>query len=286
MEALMEALRGEKSFTRCAAGLPAALEAEAPGLTPQTRFVSGAFPMLSHHMRIDGRDFYWLANNTDAYQQCAIAFPGAEGRISQWNCETGENTTAIPSASGSVSLMFRPLEAYWLVFDPTEPSLLAAKEADAFTLGDAVAELDGPWTLRRDPSAQPVLEFPVQYPAAMDAPAGLVETLTPWATWEGVDAFAGLLDYETSFEMPENAAGNLTLDLGEVCHFAEVWVNGSPVGARLWGPYTYDITQQARPGATNSVKIRVGNLIQNNYDEPTRSGLMGPVVVRSAPAAR
>jgi beta-galactosidase/beta-glucuronidase len=43
---------------------------------------------------------------------------------------------------------------------------------------------------------------------------------------------------------------------------AEVWVNDQLVGARLWSPFTFDITKYVRPG-NNKIRIRVGNLYLN-----------------------
>jgi hypothetical protein len=39
---------------------------------------------------------------------------------------------------------------------------------------------------------------------------------------------------------------------------AEVWVNGIKSGERVWRPYSFDITNQLRPGV-NSLKIRIAN---------------------------
>lgn len=77
----------------------------------------------------------------------------------------------------------------------------------------------------------------------------------------------------------------MVLDLGRVCHTAEVWVNGKPVGARLWGPYVYDVGKALRPGA-NEIRVRVANLINNSYDDLQESGLFGPVTVRQQEPAK
>jgi len=85
----------------------------------------------------------------------------------------------------------------------------------------------------------------------------------------------GLLDYTktVTFAAP---APDLRLDLGRVCHVAEVWVNGESCGARLWGPHVFVVGPALKPGA-NEVRVRVGNLINNTYGEPAESGLLGPV---------
>jgi hypothetical protein len=68
----------------------------------------------------------------------------------------------------------------------------------------------------------------------------------------------------------------MKLDLGKVCHVAEVWVNGKSCGARLWGPHVFDVGSELRPGQ-NEIRVRVANLINNSYGEITESGLLGPV---------
>ena len=72
----------------------------------------------------------------------------------------------------------------------------------------------------------------------------------------------------------------MVLDLGKVCHAAEVWVNGQSVGARLWGPYVFDVSKALRPGM-NELRIRVANLINNSYGDKQESGLLGPVTLQS-----
>jgi len=93
----------------------------------------------------------------------------------------------------------------------------------------------------------------------------------------------------------------LEIDLGEVSHFAELWVNGKLVKFFPWGPYKGDITEFIHEGE-NDITIVVANLLANKalwdipdenlHDEKSRwwhhggvrrepdklkSGLLGPV---------
>ena len=68
------------------------------------------------------------------------------------------------------------------------------------------------------------------------------------------------------------------IDLGNVCHVAEVWVNGKSVGSRMWGPYVFDITGAVKQGP-NEIRIRIANLINNSYGDLKESGLIGPVQI-------
>ena len=68
-------------------------------------------------------------------------------------------------------------------------------------------------------------------------------------------------------------------------HAAEVWVNGKSVGARLWGPYVFDVGKALLPGS-NAIRVRVANLINNSYDDLQPSGLLGPVTLKQAVPAK
>ena len=77
----------------------------------------------------------------------------------------------------------------------------------------------------------------------------------------GLRSFTGFVDYEVSFDRPENA-NSVKLDLGKVLHMAEVWLNDKKVGERLWPPFTFDLTYALQSG-DNKLRIRVGNLMVN-----------------------
>src|SRR5512143_354053 len=115
---LMDALRAGPTFRAGPdGGLKELLDAEggAPGLESSVIFRSGAFPMLRHRRRIDGREFFWLTNNTEAWQTSEIAVRGARGAASIWDCETGKiRPVASVEKHGEnvLTLVFKPYEAY------------------------------------------------------------------------------------------------------------------------------------------------------------------------------
>jgi len=274
MAKLMKELSALPTFTRCS-DLKPLISKEAPGLKSPVRFTSGAFPMLQSHRRIDDRDFFWLANNSGKDSQtCEMMVAGAHGAASIWDCETGQ-TVSIPSddrTDGSqVTLAFKPLDAYWLVFDPKQPaSRTSAKET-----ASVAATVAGPWTVTYDPSVQPVMENPSN-PGAEFATG--VKPLEDWSSW-GLDKFSGLLDYDATFIL-QSVGRRMRLDLGTVHSAAEVFVNGKSCGMRLWAPYEFDISDAVSEG-TNQVRVRVANLINNSYGDARESGLRGPVRVIS-----
>ncbi len=274
MKELMSTLRAQPTFSACSeGGLKPLLDQPAPGLESPVRFVSGAFPMLQHRRRIDGRDFFWLANNAEQWRTCRVSLRDVHGAAAVWDCETGHirpvASNDMPDGS-TLALIFKPYEAYWLVFDPTKSAGAGAPER--LSEIEVVAAIDGPWKIAYDAKIQPVMEYPMTPPA--EFVAGVEKPLEDWKVW-GMEKFSGLMDYSKTITV--NRTGkDLQLDLGKVCHVAEVWVNGKRCGSRLWGPHIFDVGPALRRG-DNEVRVRVANLINNSYGEFTESGLFGPV---------
>ncbi len=91
--------------------------------------------------------------------------------------------------------------------------------------------------------------------------------LTTWTDY-GLRRFTGYVDYETNFELPQDAS-SVTLDLGRVQYMAEVWINDKKVGERLWPPFRFSIDKTILKGQ-NKIVIRVGNLMASKmgyYDD-------------------
>jgi len=278
MKTLMRVLQAQPTVRKCTDGLARTLAENHEDLTSPIQFVSGTFPMLQLHRRIGGCDFFWLANNSGEPRECEVRVAGARGAASVWNCETGDvqPIASVDENDGSrTRLAFQPHEGYWLAFDPRRPP----HQSPAMTLPrqELLVGVEGSWNVRIDPAVQPNLEHKVKIPAAFTSELGVSRELTPWDTWEDLpDNFSGLIDYTKTVELPV-FEGKLTLSLGEVWHFAEVWVNGVSLGAKLWPPHSFQ-TEAFRPG-DNTIRIRVGNLVNNNYGMASPSGLIGPVRV-------
>ena len=102
----------------------------------------------------------------------------------------------------------------------------------------------------------------------------------------GLANYSGSASYEKDFELPPEFKGKrIYLDCGEVGVTAEVWVNEQRVGERVWKPFRFDITREARIG-TNRLRIEVSNTEANaravaNHrqllDNIELNGLLGPV---------
>ncbi|HEX8547717.1 MAG TPA: glycosyl hydrolase [Cytophagaceae bacterium] len=85
-------------------------------------------------------------------------------------------------------------------------------------------------------------------------------TLKKWSDY-GLAQYTGFLYYENNFSLKE-LTKSIQMDLGNITFMAEVWINDSLVGSRLWSPFTFDVTKYVREGS-NKVKIKIGNLYLN-----------------------
>jgi hypothetical protein len=277
MQKMMKDLIALPSVTVCDKGLKHQLEQNPPGLQGHVRFDSAPFDMLQQHRIIDGKHFFWLANNAHSNHACRLTIHGVKGAASIWDCETGE-VKQIPSwhsSEGSrVNLTFEPYQGYWLVFDPSSTPVTPPKIMQKVMI--TRNPLMGPWQVSIDMSVQPNLEHPVTPPAEFTRPNGDSRTLAQWRDWR-LEKFSGYVDYRKTFEF-KRTKRQVTLDLGKVQHMAQVWVNGKECGMRLWRPFRYDITDAVKPGK-NQLLIRVGNLVNDSYSQPNESGLFGPVIV-------
>lgn len=279
---LMAELTSLPSFRRLSDGLGPALDQGLPSVEPHVRFTSGAFPMLDRHIRVDGHNLFWLANDTGEARECLVSVPGVLGEASIWDCETGEQRviSSREMRSGSrLALRFEPWEAYWLVFDSSKRGARLPEQAAE----QSEIALDGPWTVSIDPTAQPPVQFPQAPPAELTAPGGMAVALEPWDRW-GLDRFVGYVDYRTSFAVPAGPRSECVLDLGTLEAVAEVWLNGRLVGERLWPPYRLDLGGAIQDGP-NELHVRVGNLVNPGYGQPRTSGLLGPVRIQVMGAA-
>lgn len=292
MHELMERLVAMPSVHRAPDGVAPLAAGHAPDLVPQVEFLAGSFPLLDLHRRIDGREFFWLANNSGERQDCLLSFREAHGAVSRWDCESGSITPLASEEIGDASqvrVTFDPYEAFWLVFDPERGRLALPPATPEKTATPVV--LQGPWRVRFDPSVQPPPPSPglvPDVPEAFRAEAGQQLPLQAWSEWRLAD-FSGYLDYTTRFKI-DGTTGRVRIDLGEVRHVAEVWVNGHSAGQRAWSPFAFDVTDLVRPG-DNELTVRVGNLLCNEMRrfgrsgwtapsaEEFRAGLFGPVTV-------
>lgn len=119
----------------------------------------------------------------------------------------------------------------------------------------------------------------------------------------GLDWFSGRCLYQNSWNIKKETGKRYILDLGRVNHCAEIWINKTLAGTRLWSPYEADVTDLIKDG-DNEISVIASNLASNerrnmlvdegmalgwnrywNQDNMDRdganyvSGLLGPVTI-------
>lgn len=95
--------------------------------------------------------------------------------------------------------------------------------------------------------------------------------LGDWRTALCLPHHSGAVEYETTFET--DARGRITLDLGHVRGTAEVWIDGRPLGVRLWRPYRYACGEL--PAGSHRLRVRVTNTLGAHYEIGRPSAVVG-----------
>jgi len=88
--------------------------------------------------------------------------------------------------------------------------------------------------------------------------------------WKNIlgEHFSGDAEYMIEFDCPQKlASAPARLELGDVKYACEVFLNGNPVGRRVWLPYSLDISGMLKPGQ-NRLHIIVTNTLANALLDP------------------
>jgi hypothetical protein len=126
-------------------------------------------------------------------------------------------------------------------------------------------------------------------PITQDCVPGTVE-LGDWSKIDGLTCYSGGACYRRTVELtPEQARGQVTLDLGKLVSSAEVRVNGQVAGIRVAPPWRVELSKQVKAGQ-NRIEVLVYNTLANHYVTiPTHyrgdltSGLLGPATLEVTP---
>jgi len=113
----------------------------------------------------------------------------------------------------------------------------------------------------------------------VEGPDGAPEDpLSSWTEWPGMRTFSGTVTYACDFDGIDTPVGaSVWLDLGDVHEFAAVRLNGRELGAIMWAPFRWEVTDALQSG-TNTLRVQVTNSLANHYESAARpSGLIGPV---------
>ena len=264
----------------------------------QLSSLSGS-PLRRIHRRINGADFYFVADSNAQAQTADCLFRVTGQQPELWYPESGRIEKAAiwheQKEGTTLSLKFNPTGSMFVVFresskgqDPVLSLAHDGKIDNQFPLAqtttgqlEVVADVPGVYeaktasgkTLRAEIDNMPkpfVLQGPweLQFPSRMGAPDHVIlPQLISWTmhTNPGVKYFSGTVAYTKRFELPAGFLSNnsrANLDLGNVRVMARVELNGQDLGVLWRPPFTVDVTKALKTG-DNQLEVDVVNLWPN-----------------------
>ncbi|WP_339923810.1 glycosyl hydrolase [uncultured Cyclobacterium sp.] len=261
-------------------------------VSPDFDYKDKGFYKLDYtHYQKDGMDFYFIVNTTDEWISRDLRFRQAGKTPELWNTENG-SITAISifeqTQDGiTLPLTLAPYESTFVAFrngnnqehftniltNDIHPPMLRYGEYGLelweegefeFVQNDKTSSLLNRANMKTIDGA-----WEVYFPEGWGAPEkAIFPELKSWteSEIEGVKFFSGTARYEKNFihemhasEFPE---ARVYLDLGDLSHVAEVWLNEKPIGITWAKPYRFDVTDALKPGI-NTLKIEVANTWSN-----------------------
>jgi predicted SnoaL-like aldol condensation-catalyzing enzyme len=260
----------------------------------------GFFTLNYTHYQKDGIDFYFVVNTTGEWLSRDLTFR-QQGKVPElWDPETGK-VTAIhvfeETVEGfSLPLSMAPYESTFIAFksggNPSHFTKIAHQgiPPPRFQYTDQGIEFweEGEFGLDQADNSLSVVNYPhvktlegaweVYFPEGWGAPEKVIfPELKSWTESgiEGIKYFSGTARYEKGFiheiypsDYPE---ARIYLDLGDLSHIAEVWLNDKPLGITWSKPYRFDVTDAIKPGL-NSLKIEVANTWSNRLTGDALTG--------------
>ena len=302
------AKNGLAAFLPDRSGLAELLRAR---VTPGVTLTPATDDVRVRHVKRAADDAFLVVNVSGRELETAALFDVA-GTPELWDPETGETKVAPvfrrDGGNTAVPMSLEPYEAVWVTFRPgahspgrtahvtatnadVESIEFAGKALTATLIAERPGDVYARGTFRgKDYGAQTTIEDPLE-PLALGGDWGFrfdepgAETVSrPLGSWTDLDpAYSGTGSYTKQFSVPEGFLADgrrIHLDLGNVRELADVTVNGSPVGALDWSPYSVDVTDLLREGE-NTVAVKVTNTQANSIEgRANPSGLFGPVALR------
>lgn len=85
--------------------------------------------------------------------------------------------------------------------------------------------------------------------------------------------FGGTVRYEARFDLPDDAAGGWSLDLGDVRHSARVFLNGCELGVCVQAPFRVALPAHSLKRSANQLAVEVTTLATNRIRDLDRRGV-------------
>jgi len=219
--------------------------------------------------------------------------PAKAMHISATNLDSAK--LELESDSYVVRGLAREAGTAWAIISQNDGDIRLTGKVRAF--GERI-RLDETWAFEAlPPPADPMWHADLDHLELMYPPEGVpLRMHTGSWTRQGLPGFSGIGRYSQDIEIPDEWADKMvTLDLGEVRIAAQVYIDGSSVGERVWSPFTFAIGQ-ITPGRHHLV-VEVANTLANYISvrhagskqqwahfspEQLDSGLLGPVTLSAS----
>jgi len=261
------------------------------GVGPDISYPGDEFYQLDFiHYAQGDLDYYFIRNTTDQWLTRQVSFRQQNKIPELWNPETGE-TIPVPiyqqeQQNLQVPVSLAPFQSLFVVFRPGEQeAVFSTIETDQLPLRmqfikDGMLIWDkGEYSLKNGDQEQVIQNkinrkeltgaWEVSFPEGFDTPERIImPELKSWTEFdqEGIRYFSGIARYQKTYfhDIHDHNLkdARIFLDLGDLSHVAEVWLNEEPLGIAWAKPYRFDITNVLKPGQ-NTLVVEVANTWSN-----------------------
>lgn len=242
------------------------------------------------HYAKDDLDFYFIRNTTAEWISRECSFRQQSKTPEIWDPVTGHiinvpiyrqnkqqvNLPLSLPPFGSLFVVFKPgkQNATFTEIKKGENTPVIEYTGDGVFLWDegsfTVGTKDQSRIINNDFNVQHVAgAWEVFFPEDSGAPKRVIfPQLISWteSDQEAIRYFSGIATYKKTFQYEVNADAlkrkKLYLDLGDLSHVAEVWLNDKPLGISWAKPYRFDVTDHLKPG-DNTLVVEIANTWSN-----------------------
>ncbi|MBN1351674.1 hypothetical protein JXJ21_19830 [candidate division KSB1 bacterium] len=259
------------------------------------------------HLVKSETDFYLLTNEGERLIETKLELPTL-GSPEIWDAETGAMKRQYhywqENGRTCFSIKLHPCQSKIIVFDK-QKAWPKVTDTNLDEVTDIIKEFEGTrvcgsyykaerlivWnpdkierTSARIIEAPPIPEpIPLTGKWTLTLPSGGTRPMARlhyWTDWGDLKKYSGSLTYACLFQFPDSLLEDdlqWLLEVNGVREYAEAFLNGSPLGLRLWQPFEWDLTSTLRSGE-NLLELKITNTRANELTkDPLPSGLQGPL---------